>query len=72
MLHEAQSRKMEDFQKQRSNELEFVNKLRSDLEMEKKQSLDKRMKEMKEAQQIIKDNEKLKLKQDEEKKKDKE
>lgn len=30
------------------------------------------MKEMKEAQQIIKDNEKLKLKSDEQKKKDKE
>ena len=49
MLLEAQTKKLQDYQNQRSNELQFVNTLKKEIEDEKKQNINKRMKERKEA-----------------------
>lgn len=66
MLKEATTKKMSDFHKQKDAEVQFVSKLKKDLHNEKTNAVEKRRREMREAQQVISENQRLREKLDEE------
>ena len=71
-LIEAKTKKSSDFKNQREHEIQFVSKLRSEIEEEQRIKLEKRKKERDQAWRIINENELYKQKQLLEKAKEKE
>ncbi|CDW77094.1 UNKNOWN [Stylonychia lemnae] len=64
MLKQAQDQKLQTFKQERNQESEYLDKLKIELDQEKEQQVQKRLKEMKDAQKIIKENEIIKLQKD--------
>jgi hypothetical protein len=62
-LIEAKTKKSSDFKNQREHEIQFVSKLRSEIEEEQRIKLEKRKRERDQAWRIINENEVYKEKQ---------
>lgn len=58
---------MKSFQKEMVSESEYLDKLKLELDKEKALQVEKRRKEMKDAQKVIKENELIKLQKDKQK-----